>query len=203
MVRCGQRRTRDRAWFRLVLVAIGFLAAGLRVPAEAQELPPDSIYFPLASPVWSLATPEGSVWVRDKDTGNDDGIASPGERVELRIRIRNLGVGRSKGVAATLSITDADADVTVVTDTVSVGEFDAGTEVTLSFLIDIDAAATDHDVAAALTVQSTNPVTDGSVTDPPVLSITIPILSPLPVLTEVGTPFWTRDKTTGNNDGKI
>ena len=172
MLRCGRRRTRDRACLRSAILALGLMVVGLTLPAVAEDPPPvpDNPFFPPASPVWE----QGSNWVFDTDTGNGDGIASPGETVSPRVRIRNLGVGTSKNVTATLAITDTD--VTVVTDEVTFALWDGGVNETLTgFVIDIDAGASAHDVAATVTVTSTNAT--AGVVDPAVFSIVIPVLS--------------------------
>ena len=195
MLRSGLRRARHGAGVRAVLSALAFLfVVGLSLPVVAQETPPDSPYFPQASPVWEI----GSSWVRDKDTGNDDGLNSPGERVEPRLVLRNNGSGTSKNVTATLTITDTD--ITVVTDTVTIDEFAAGSGgVTLvGFEVDISGSATEHDVAATVSVESTN-AADG-VDEPAVFSIVIPIIN-------AEEPSfgrrseWTFDGDLGNGDG--
>ena len=196
MLRCGRRRTRDRACLRSAILALGLMVVGLTLPAVAEDPPPvpDNPFFPPASPVWE----QGSNWVFDTDTGNGDGIASPGETVSPRVRIRNLGVGTSKNVTATLAITDTD--VTVVTDEVTFALWDGGVNETLTgFVIDIDAGASAHDVAATVTVTSTNAT--AGVVDPAVFSIVIPVLSTA-VPSFVRRSEWVFDGALGNGDGR-
>ncbi|MAF09705.1 hypothetical protein CMK11_04570 [Candidatus Poribacteria bacterium] len=177
-------------------MVIGFMLVGLALPAMAADDPPpdvpDNPYFPPASPVWEL----GSNWVFDGDSGNGDGIASPGETVSPRVRIRNLGVGTSKNVTATLAITDTD--ITVVADEVTFALWDGGVNETLAeFVIDIAVDALAHDVDATVTIESTND-TSG---DPVVFSIVIPVLSTAkPEFARRSE--WIFDGTLGNGDGR-
>ena len=53
-----------------------------------------------------------NAWARDKTTGDGDGLAEPGERVELRVRLKNDGQVDAGVVTVTLS--SEDVNVTVV-----------------------------------------------------------------------------------------
>ena len=197
MLRCGQRRTTNVACLRLLLLSIGFSAAvGMCLTASAQDTPtpPDSPFFPQASPVWD----QGSNWILDGPTGNGDGVASASERVEPRIRVRNLGVGTSKNVTATLATTDAD--VTIVTGDVTYAEWVGGEAKTVTgFVIDIAATAVDHDVTATVTLVSTNAA--AGVAEPAVFNIVIPIISPDPPSFSRRSE-WVFDGALGNGDSR-
>ena len=68
--------------------------------------------FPIVSPPPGLAS--RSFWSRDKVTGNADGDANPGERVEIKARLRNEAATELENVVVTLTSTD---DVTTQTQT--------------------------------------------------------------------------------------
>ena len=52
-----------------------------------------------------------SVWARDRDTGDGDGVAEPGEQIELRVRMKNEGELAASNVVVTLSTDDPNAAV--------------------------------------------------------------------------------------------
>jgi|SaaInl4_135m_RNA_FD_contig_41_245500_length_4460_multi_14_in_0_out_0_2 hypothetical protein len=185
-----ERRT--ARWVAVSLVGL-FAALALAPVVHAQESPPDSPYFPQASPVWALR----SNWIWDTDTGNGDAIPNPGERIEPRINIANDGTGTSKNVTATLAISDTDA--TVITSEVTVDEWAAGENVHLGFVVDIDGASAEKDIPATVTIVSTN-AADG-VAEPAVFDVVFSVVATVPP-SFVRLSEWVFDGSLGNGDGR-
>ena len=79
-----------------------------------------------------------STWIRDKVTGNANGKADPGERVEIKARLRNIGLGEGGNVAVSLSTAD---DASVVDGQVTYPTWAAGEARTVTFIADIGASA--------------------------------------------------------------
>ncbi|MAF12930.1 hypothetical protein CMK11_20970, partial [Candidatus Poribacteria bacterium] len=65
-----------------------------------------------------------SSWIQDKVTGDGDGVAAPGEQVEVRARLLHDGVTDAANVVVTLST--VDEDVTVSSATVTHATWTAG-----------------------------------------------------------------------------
>ena len=63
-------------------------------------------------------------------SGNQDGVANPGETVELSLRVANLGPLAVSQVSATLSRTGSDAVLAILSPDIAVGNVPAGGEVT-------------------------------------------------------------------------
>ena len=132
---------------------------------------------------------QGSSWITDQVTGNGNGQADPGERIQVKTRLRNIGLGEGRNVVVTLG---AAADAVVVDGQVSYPTWPAGEARTVTFVADIGALANgpatfDVDVTADY---------GGP------WSFTLPVLV-------VGVPpdfeqrsTWIRDKVTGNANGK-
>ena len=79
-----------------------------------------------------------SVWARDRNTGDADGVAEPGEQIELRVRMKNEGELAASNVVVTLSTTDGA--VTIPTATATHASWPAGEARTnVGFLVDLGA----------------------------------------------------------------
>jgi len=129
-------------------------------------------------------------WGRDKVTGNADGDANPGERVEIKARIRNEGDTEFQNVVATLSVDGGGA--TVVNGRVTHSTWPAGAALNNDGLVvDIGAAASGS-VAFTLDITADNG-------GPWQFTYTLPVVA-LP-LSMGSRSFWARDKVTGNADG--
>jgi len=130
-----------------------------------------------------------SLWARDKATGNADGDANPGERVEIRARLRNDSAVDAQNVVVTLSSAD---DVTIVNGTVNHATWPGGVARNNNgLLVDIGSGASG---SVAFTVDVTS---DSG--GPWQFTYTLPIVA-LPAGL-VARSFWARDKVTGNADG--
>ncbi len=130
-----------------------------------------------------------SFWMRDRTTGNDDGDANPGERVEIKARLKHEGETDLLNVVATLRSSD---DVTIVRGQVTHATWPAGVARNNDgLLVELGVGVT-ASVAFTLDVAADNG-------GPWQFSFTLPVV-PLPVvLTQRN--FWIRDKVTGNADG--
>jgi len=130
-----------------------------------------------------------SVWVRDRDTGNDDSVANPGERLELRVRLRNDGDAEAVNVA--VSLTTQDPDVSIVDGRVEHATWPIGeARNNVGLALDIGPTASG---SVALTVTVT--ADSGG---PWMFPYALPVIAP-PRFVERS--FWVRDKVTGDADG--
>ncbi len=68
-------------------------------------------------------------------SGNGDGLASPGERVEVQVTIRNAGQSPAAGVTAALSLAAPDPKVTIVQGSAAYGTVPSGAEATQPFVV--------------------------------------------------------------------
>ncbi|MFA6289349.1 MAG: S8 family serine peptidase [Opitutaceae bacterium] len=90
--------------------------------------------------------------------GNSDGMASPGERVGLKVTLRNPSPFAAVGVTAQLSLVSPDPYVTLLSANASYGDIAAKSDVLSGdlFLLNIaPATPVSHTVAMRLTVQDT------------------------------------------------
>jgi TolB protein len=143
--------------------------------------------FSIVQPPPSLAA--RSIWARDKVTGNANGVANPGERVEIRARIMNESETDFQNIVATLSSSD---DVTFVNGQVTHATWPSGVARNNDgLLVDIGFGAMDA-VSFTLDVTADNG-------GPWQFTYTLPVV-PLPVSMSVRN-FWARDRVTGNGDG--
>ncbi|MEO2005216.1 MAG: hypothetical protein ABGY41_14095, partial [Candidatus Poribacteria bacterium] len=147
--------------------------------------------FTYTLPIISLPTTRlvsRNFWIRDKVTGNADGDASPGERVEVKARLKNESDTDLVNVVATLSsadpVTMVNGKVTHVTWPAGVARNNDG------LLVEIGAAAAGS-VTFTLDVTADNG-------GPWQFTYTLPIAAAPVALTQRS--FWIRDKVTGNAD---
>jgi hypothetical protein len=148
-----------------------------------------SFTFPIVALPAELAS--RSFWMRDKSTGNANGEANPGERIEIKARLKNDGPVDAQNVVATLS--SNDPDVTVVNGQVTHATWPAGVARNNDGLLVQIAAGATGSVAFTLDVTADNG-------GPWQFTYTLPIV-PLPTTSLVSRNFWIRDKITGNADG--
>ncbi|MEO2005576.1 MAG: hypothetical protein ABGY41_15945, partial [Candidatus Poribacteria bacterium] len=142
---------------------------------------------PIVLPAAGLAA--RSFWARDKVTGDADGDANPGERVEIKARLKNESATDFLNVVATLSSSD---DVVIVNGTVNQATWPAGVARNNDgLLVDIGADASGT-VGFTLDVTADNG-------GPWQFTYTLPVV-PLPTGLAARS-FWARDKVTGNADG--
>jgi hypothetical protein len=131
-----------------------------------------------------------SFWARDKVTGNGDGDANPGERVEIKARIKNEGDTEYQNVVATLSVDGSGA--TVVNGQITHPTWPAG------MALNNDGLVVDIGAGASGTIAFTLDITADN-GGPWQFSYTLPVV-PLPPSMS-SRSFWARDKVTGNGDG--
>ncbi len=133
---------------------------------------------------------ERSIWFRDKVTGNDDGEANPGERLEIRARIKNESLVAAQNVVVSLSSAD---EVTIVSSQVTHATWPAGVARNNNgLLVEIGSTASDF-VTLVIDVTADNG-------GPWQFTYALPI-TPLPVVLAERS-IWFRDKVTGNDDGE-
>ena len=132
-----------------------------------------------------------SSWIRDKDTGNADGQADAGERVEFKVRLRNDGPGDAQNVGVALSSAD---DVTIVDEPADIASWPAGVARTSTFLVDIGAGAS-GEAAFALSVTADSG-------GPWQFTYALPIVAAGALPSFTARSSWIRDKDTGNADGQ-
>jgi hypothetical protein len=134
---------------------------------------------------------ERNFWARDKVTGNADGDANPGERVEIKVRLKNDSLIGAENVVATLTSAD---DVTLVNGEVTHATWPAGVARNNDgFLVEIGPGVAGS-VAFTLNVTADNG-------GPWQFSYSLPVVS-LP-MGFAARNFWARDKLTGNADGDV
>ena len=130
-----------------------------------------------------------STWIRDKVTGNANGKADPGERIEIKTRLRNFGLGAAQNLVVSLSTAD---DAVVVDGQVTHPAWPAGEARTLSFVADIGASAN-----GVLTFDVDVTPDNGG---PWHFTLEVLVVGVPPDFEQRST--WIRDKVTGNANGK-
>ena len=95
--------------------------------------------------------------IDDTLAGNGDGVASPGETVNLLIPIKNVGAALAQSVSASLALTNPDPQVTITQSTATYGDiaFNSTTNNTATpFTVVISAAKATVDVPLTFTISS-------------------------------------------------
>ena len=131
-----------------------------------------------------------SFWGRDKVTGNADGDANPGERLQIKARLKNESDTDFVNIVSALS--SDDPDVTIVKNRVSYGTWAAGVAKNNDGLLVDIAADASGSVAFTLDVTADNG-------GPWQFQYTLPVV-PLPTAFALRSA-WARDKVTGDADG--
>jgi hypothetical protein len=131
-------------------------------------------------------------WALDKNTGDGDGSAEPGEQVEVRARLSNIGVVDATNVVAALSA--ANTDVTVTADTVSHATWPAGvSRNNQGFIVDIGSDFTGSSVRFTLDVTA-----DGGGRWS--FTLDVPVVTPAR-FEQLAVKGWVFDRDTGDGDG--
>lgn len=162
--------------------------ASLTVTVTARDAGPwrFQVELPVAAAPWFSRR---SFWAWDKRTGDGDGKASPGERVELRVRLRNEGAADAANVVVALASTDSA--VTLVTGTVTHATWHAGdARNNVGLVVEVGPTAAD---SATFTVDVT--ADNGG---PWRFTYTLPIV---PRVKFARRSVWTWDRNTGDADG--
>ncbi len=133
---------------------------------------------------------ERSIWFRDKTTGNADGEANVGGRVEIKVRLMNDSIVDAENVVVSLSSSD---DVTIVVGQVTHAAWPAGVARNNDgLLVEIGSNASG---SVTLTIDVT--ADNGG---PWQFTYTLPVAAAPLVLSNRS--IWFRDKTTGDADGE-
>jgi hypothetical protein len=173
-----------------VAVAPGALSHEVRLTVHVAARSGGPWEFEIALPV--AAAPvmaRRSFWVRDKETGDDDGHPNPGETVDIRARLRNTGAEPARDVVVTLVA--EDPTVTVTGSAVAHVTWAAGDARNNAGLAIKVAASASGDVALTVIVTAAHG-------GPWRFTYTVPIVrNPCFVFRQA----WVRDRTTGDGDG--
>jgi hypothetical protein len=92
-------------------------------------------------------------WVDDA-RANSDGVASPGEKVAVRISLQNVGVADAGDTRIALATDDPDVDIS--TDAPVYTVWPVGLAIELGWNVTIGTTAAAHDVSAIVTVTADN-----------------------------------------------
>ena len=105
--------------------------------------------FPIVAPSVRFVG-EDTTFSDPAPTGDGDGLADPGERLQVSLRLRNDGTETAANARVTLAT--LDAGVTVVLGTATHSSWPAGEARSLDFVVDVDGAFTGSDLLLFFTV---------------------------------------------------